>query len=417
MKRDAADIVIIGAGAAGLMATIFAARQAPEARVVALDGAKSLGAKILVAGGGRCNVTHHAVDERSFNGSSPNSIRNVLRRFPVEETVRFFSELGVALKREETGKLFPTTDKARTVLDALLKAARDAGAEIRFPWRVESVVRTADGFEVTSGGQSLEAKRLVLASGGRSLPKSGSDGLGYTLAQSLGHSVTDHIWPALVPLTLSKNHFICGLSGLSAPVELVLNSGSGKKLASMRGSMLCAHFGVSGPAALDISRHFTHAKRNDPDTRLSINWLPDSTPEEIDEELRNLGAGSVIAALKRRLPERLAHALCEYAQIPGSTRGSELGRQPRRELVEAITSLAIPVTGDRGYNYAEVTAGGVPLAEVQLKTMESRCTSGLHLCGEICDVDGRIGGFNFQWAWASGFVAGAECAKLLRKRR
>ncbi len=458
-----ADIVIVGAGAAGLMAAIWAGRMAQGRgapfRVVAVDGAKTLGAKILVAGGGRCNVTHDVVDESAFFGSSQKAIRKVLKRFDVPEVVAFFRELGVTLKREETGKLFPTTDRARTVLDALLTAARDVSVEIRHPWRVESVSRSpqvnplprgegpgvrasndnnapdhphpnsspqgrgaaeahgtraaeaplAHHFIIRSTtGEEITASRLILATGGKSLPKSGSDGHGYSIAKSLGHSITKYTLPALVPLTISKDHFICELSGIAVDATVEVRHESGRKLISFTGPVLCTHFGLSGPAILDISRHLLHARLEDLWYKLVINWLPALTTEQVDAmllERTNRGAAS---RLQQHLPERLAKALCAHAGVDPAQPPHQLTREARLKLLRTLTEMYAPVNGDRGFVHAEVTAGGVPLSEIKLETMESRITPGLHFVGEICDVDGRIGGYNFQWAWASGFVAGTS---------
>jgi predicted Rossmann fold flavoprotein len=404
-----ADLVVVGAGAAGLMAALWAARSARDRRVLVLDGARLLGAKILVSGGGRCNVTHHAVDERAFNGSSPAAIRKVLRRFDVPRTIAFFRELGVTLKREETGKLFPVTDRARTVLDALLTATREAGVELRHPWRVVAVVRDAGGFVLTSApGEVLRSPRVLLATGGRSLPKTGSDGGGYALAEALGHTLTPRIFPGLVPLVVPEGHFIRALSGLSVPATLEVRAGSGRKRATVTGSLLCTHFGLSGPAALDVSRHFLAARMDDPGGRLVVRWLADETADSLDTALRGLGTATVGSLLGERLPDRLARSLCAHAGLDPATPGHRLPREGRRAIAEAAAEMTVPVAGDRGFAFAEVTAGGVPLGELHLDTLRSRRRPGLSLCGEICDVDGRIGGFNFQWAWASGYVAGTS---------
>jgi predicted Rossmann fold flavoprotein len=406
------DLAVVGAGAAGLMTAIQAARSA-KARgeaisVVALDGAATIGAKILVAGGGRCNVTHDAVDETAFSGSTPAAIRKVLRRFPVEDTIRFFAELGVPLKRESTGKLFPVTDRARSVLDALLFAAKSAGVEIVHPWRVEDVAPTGDGFDLKGPAGCISARRVVLATGGRSLPKSGSDGHGFELARRLGHTTTARIVPGLVPLLLADGCFIRRLAGLTIETELTLRSGTGKATRIFRGSTLCTHFGISGPPVLDISRHWLLASADDPAARLSIDWLPERGVEGIRDELSKRGGTPVGAVLRSLLPERLADALCGEAGIDRGASFDRLPREARRTLVESAGAYRLPITGDRGFTFAEVTAGGVPLAETKLQTMESRIRPGLYLVGEILDVDGRIGGYNFQWAWASGFVAGSE---------
>ena len=404
-----ADVVVVGTGAAGLFAAIHAGRAG--ARVIALDGARTLGAKILVAGGGRCNVTHHAVDEKAYAGSSPNAVRNVLRRFGVAETVRFFEAYGVELKREETGKLFPTTDDAHTILDALLEAAREAGVEIRHPRRVTAIGRDAGGgFSVRGEWGALRAPRVILATGGKALPKSGSDGAGYDFARALGHTVTDHVFPALVPLILPGTHPLRALSGLTLPATLSLRSSTGKVLREFTNSLLCTHFGLSGPCALDISRYWRAAILEDSAAGLFANFIAGEREDTLDAKLLASRAANPLSFLREHVPERLARALCEIAAVDPATSLRQLTREQRKALARAACALPLHVEGDRCFTYAEVTMGGVPLAEVKLDTMESRACPGLHLAGEILDVDGRIGGFNFQWAWASGFIAGGSAA-------
>ncbi len=412
MKR--ADILIIGAGAAGLMAAIHAGRNSAGKRVVALDGARNLGAKMLMSGGGRCNVTHDRVDATAFAGSSRHSIQKVLRQFDVAKTIEFFRDIGVDLEREETGKLFPATNRARTVLDALLRATAGAGAAILHPRRVDSVARTPDGFSVRGSWGRIDATRVVLATGGRSVPKTGSDGHGYEIARSLGHTTT-RIFPALVPLTLPKRHFLTSLAGVSAEAGLEVVSTLRTRIASFTGSTLCTHFGLSGPPVLDISRYYIEAAAEDPRAGVIVNWLPDRTPVAFERELASLGNTRVLRRLEHLLPDRLAAALCAAAGVDGSLPGHQLRRDQRKALAATVTRMLLPVTGHRGFDHAEATAGGVSLEEIRVETMESRCCPGLYLCGEICDVDGRIGGFNFQWAWSSGHAAGRAAAQAARR--
>jgi len=408
------EVAVVGAGAAGLFAATWAGRAQRAAgsapSVAAFDGAARLGAKILVAGGGRCNVTHWRVDEGDYAGSTAPAIRKVLRRFGVERTTAFFAELGVELKREETGKLFPVTDSARTVLDALLRAAADAGARVRNPDRVEAIERSGDGFAVRSASGTTPARRVILCTGGKALPKSGSDGAGLGFARALGHSVTDHLIPALVPLRLADGHWITALSGLTVPAELVLRGGTGKRLAAYADSTLCTHFGLSGPSVLNISRHWTLAHADDPAARLELNWLPGEDVDGFDRVLVEAKGRGMLSVLRERMPERLARAILEAAGVDPAATAQQLGRDRRRALASTACATPLPVTGDRGFTFAEATAGGVPLSEVRLETMESRIVPGLFLAGEVLDVDGRIGGFNFQWAWASGHVAGVSAA-------
>ncbi len=449
--------MIIGAGAAGLMAAIFAARTG--ARTVALDGAQKIGAKILISGGGRCNVTHDVVAAADFSGNR-NAIAKVLRTFDVDATVSFFESLGVKLKREDTGKLFPVTDQARTVVDALVAAAREAGAEIRSGWRVEGIkaARRTDGADRQNGRQIEEANaagtsspspggrgrrapgegrakrtkrkdapflvrtehgtvpagRVILATGGRSVPKTGSDGFGYDLAAALGHTIAP-TFPALVPLVFPEDHWLTALRGTSAAAELSVRSESGRILHRERGSMLFTHFGVSGPVVLDISRHWIAAGTAD-DARpaLVASLLPDHSFETLEtlliEEGQRNPRATIGSAMRGMLAERVVDALARSADLGAATPLVKLTKEERRRLVRAFIELPLPVVRDRGFAYAEVTAGGVPLEEIDVGTMESRLCAGAYLCGEILDIDGRIGGYNFQWAWTSGRLAGMSAA-------
>lgn len=409
---DAADIVVVGAGAAGLTSGIFAAEaKGPRRRVVLLDGATRLGAKILVAGGGRCNVTHHQVRPADYHGSK-NIVKNVLKAFDIRRTVDWMASLGVELKQEDTGKLFPTTDQARTVLDALLRRCGQLRVEVQTGCRVSAVEQIDGGFRIIHGQGEVTAGRVVLCTGGRSLPKTGSDGQGYALARRLGHTVTD-THAALVPLVLDSGFFHAAVSGVSQDVTLTAWA-DGKRLEQRTGSLLWTHFGVSGPVVMDISRALTVAQAEGRKTTLTVSLLPEATFESVDPALAQAGQAQprrpVGAWLSEQVPRRVAEALLAHLRIDGGAPLGQLRKEERRTLVHGLTALELPVQGHRGWNYAEVTAGGVPLSEVSWRTMASRVCPGLHLAGEILDCDGRIGGFNFQWAWATGFLAGGGAA-------
>jgi predicted Rossmann fold flavoprotein len=417
--RGQADIAIIGAGAAGLAAGIFAAEAAPRRplRIVLLDGAKTIGAKILISGGGRCNVTHEQVSPLDFTPSTP-AVRNILAAFTAQDTREWFASLGIALKREETGKLFPVTDKARTVLQALTDRCRELGVAILCRHRVSDVF-PMDGFTIRHEQGEFCAKRVIMATGGRSLPRTGSDGHGWQIARHLGHTVTD-CHPALVPLVLEEAMFHAELSGLSQQVELTTCVDS-KQVDRRRGSMLWTHFGVSGPAVMDASRFWTIAHTAGSKVEVRCNFWPGIGFEQAERRLIDDMAArpklTIGKMLAQQIPERLAAALCRHCQIDPGTQAGQLGRESRRRLVHALTGLILPIVRDRGWNYAEVTAGGVPLDEINFRTMESRKTPGLYLIGELLDCDGRIGGFNFQWAWATGYLAGRAAAAGLETAR
>jgi predicted Rossmann fold flavoprotein len=412
------DLVVVGGGAAGLAAAIFAAEAASRVRRIAvLDGARALGAKILVSGGGRCNVTHYQVLPEDFNGSR-NVVRNILAAFDAAATVRWFQSLGVELKREPTGKLFPVADSARVVVDALLRRCRELGVEIQTGCRVANVVAPAadePAFIITHAGGTLRAARVVFSTGGRSLPRSGSDGTGWEILLRLGHTVTP-TYAALVPLVLAPQMVHAELSGISQAVELSVFV-AGKRVDHRAGSLLWTHFGASGPVVMDASRHWTSAHEQGLGPAVKCNLLPGETFESVERwfirSVAERPRATVLTLFTGRLPERVAAAVIRNAGIDPATGAAQVSRDARRTLVHALTGLVLPVTQHRGWNYAEVTAGGVPLAEINFRTMQSRKVPGLYLAGEVLDCDGRIGGFNFQWAWSTGFLAGRAAAASL----
>lgn len=409
------DVAIVGAGAAGLAAAIFLRREQPDVSVLVLEGARRPGAKILVSGGGRCNVTNREVGPADFWAPGSGFVRRVLRALPVAATVAFFEELGVRLHEEELGKLFPDSNRARTVLEALLREVAGLGAELRCGVRVRQVTRAGEGFELQTSSGTVGARSVLLACGGRSLPRSGSDGLGYALARSLGHGLVEPA-PALAPLTLA-GELHAGLSGVTVPAELTV-SVAGERPRRLRGSLLFTHFGVSGPAALDASRFWHRARLEGREVGLQASFAPGLDLAAFEARLLALGRErprlGCLAALAAELPASLAGALLREQGLDPARPLSQLPREDRRRLARAVVERPLPVTGSRGWNFAEVTSGGVPLAEVEAATLESRLCPGLHFAGEILDVDGRLGGFNFQWAWASARVAARGLAAGLR---
>jgi predicted Rossmann fold flavoprotein len=419
---DMQDVAVVGAGAAGLAASIFAAETAAKGdraqRIVLLDGVKTIGAKILVSGGGRCNVTHEVVTPTDYFGNR-RIIKNVLAAFSVKQTVTWFASLGVELKREETGKLFPVTDKARTVLHALVDRCHELGVVICPDHRVTDIVPltgSETGFLIHHGQGIVQAKKVILATGGRSIPKSGSDGFGYELARRLGHRVIATV-PALVPLVLDDGMFHATLSGLSHDVELTTEV-KGHHVDCRTGSLLWTHFGISGPVVMDASRFWTLAHEQEEPVGVYGNFLIGQTQEQAKSwfmvQATENPRRSLLKTWAQRIPEGFAKALCSHAECDATTAAAQLPRKDRDRLLAALTKFKFPIKHDRGWNYAEVTAGGVPLEEINFRTMESKLVPGLFLVGEILDCDGRIGGFNFQWAWATGYLAGRAIAPYSR---
>lgn len=413
---ESCDVAIVGAGAAGLATAIFARRASPSLHVALLDGALKPGAKILVSGGGRCNVTNTVVAETDFWGGRRTIVRRVLRGLPVAETVAFFRELGVPLHEEAGGKLFPDSNRARDVLDALMSGLADAGATLKAGTRVHSVARTGEGFALDTSRGPLTARRVVLATGGRSLPKTGSDGGGYEIARALGHTLVPPT-PALAPLTLETDTAYSihhGLSGIAVDSEVSIWI-DGALATRLSGALLWTHFGISGPVVLNASRHWARARLEGRPVRLTLNLHPRESFEDVDARwiaaATNRPRASARSVLAADLPDAIAVAVLDVLGIPTDQTAAELTRDDRRRLVHALTEWPLPVTDTRGYNYAEVTSGGVELTEIDPATMESRVCPGVFLVGEILDVDGRIGGFNFQWAWSSAWLAARGLAQ------
>jgi predicted Rossmann fold flavoprotein len=399
-------VVIVGAGAAGLATGIFTRRLNPSLTVSILDGAAKPGAKILVSGGSRCNVTNTVVTERDFSGGKPAIIRRVLKAFPVADTIEWFASMNVALHEEPRGKLFPDSNKSRDVLDALLREVHASGAVLLPSTRVTAVSKRVDGFVLQTDRGDIAARRVVLATGGQSLPKTGSDGAGLEIAGALGHRVVPTT-PALVPLTAGEG-FHAQVAGVAQDVELALWI-DGSIALRIAGALLWTHFGISGPAALDMSRHWLRARLDGRASHLTASFLPGETFDRADRRLTDLSTAqprtALHNALAQWLPASVAHTVLQHLAIDGSTALARFPREDRRRLARAIVEWPLQITGSRGYNYAEATAGGVALEEIDPATMQSRRCPGLYLVGEMLDVDGRIGGFNFQWAWASARVA------------
>ena len=365
-------------------------------------------------------------------------IRRVLRAFPVGETIAFFREIGVGLHEEAGGKLFPDTNRARDVLAALLRESDRVGAKLFAGHRVIDVIpprsetlqgrqegrakalrsdqaqtATPHGFRIVTDRGEMTAGAVVLATGGQSLPKSGSDGAGFAIARRLGHTIVPTT-PALAPLLLAPADTIhAAVSGVSHDVELAVWV-DGAVAIRLSGALLWTHFGISGPVALNASRHWLRAQLEGRTVAMTANLRPGQQFGDVDDGWQRLVTAnpkaSVQTTLASMLPASVAAAMLRQLALDGTSTLAHFSRDDRRRLSHALVECPLPVTGSRGYTFAEATAGGVALTEIDAGTMASRACRGLSCVGEILDVDGRIGGFNFQWAWASGFVAGRGLA-------
>ena len=394
--------VVVGAGAAGFAAAIFARRAG--AAVTLLEATASPGQKILISGGGRCNVLPSRFQPERFVSATPRLATRFLKAWRLESVRAFFEEeLGVPLLLEpESGKLFPVSQRARDVRDALLSAAERAGVRVLRNARVVDVA-PAPLSAVLESGEKVAGASVVLATGGLSIPRTGSDGRGLAIAGRLGHRLVEP-YPALTPLRTGRAEHRA-LAGVSLDVALRAGSRLAARM-DASGGFLFTHGGYSGPAVLDLS----HAVVRDPAAEVRVAWTPLSAEEWEARLLRAPGGAGVDGVVARAVPARLARVLAAESGIAPGEAVARLRREPRLRLVEALTRYRLPVSGHEGFGRAEVTGGGVSLEEVDPRTLESRRVPGLFLCGEILDAFGPIGGHNFLWAWVTGRTAGLGAA-------
>jgi predicted Rossmann fold flavoprotein len=409
-------IIVVGAGAAGMLAAIFAATG--ERPVLLLERTRDGGRKILISGGGRCNVLPSALSPTQFvTESSPNTLRNMLLAWPLPEQRRFFEDelrLPLVLERE-SGKLFPETNRARDVRDALVERSRSSGVDVRFNTVVHDLAAPVAGrpWQVVTAGGSVDAHAVIVATGGLSVPATGSDGSGFRVLARLGHTI-HATYPALTPLT-AEPPVHAPLAGVSLDVTIEAPLVRGQFTTT--GGFLFTHRGYSGPAVLNISHHAVRSRmRGGTRQPLLVQWTSRDAADW-DGALRAAGGGQVAPLLRRALPARLADVIVAEASIDPHRPLAELRREERQRLVTLLTRYPLPWTGDEGYRKAEVTGGGVALGELHPRTLESRLHRGLFLCGEVLDSFGPIGGYNFAWAWATGRTAGLGATQPLQPQR
>jgi len=402
------DAVVIGAGAAGLMAATHAAERGR--RVLLLEKGKKPGVKILMSGGTRCNITHDCDARGIVAAFGPNGkfLHSALAALGPRETVAYFNDEGVATKREETGKIFPVSDRAIDVLDALLRRLHRSGATLATVEPVTDLRPLPDGgFRVTTAQRNLTAERVLITTGGKSYPGCGTTGDGYGFATTFGHTIVP-TRPALVPLTVQAA-WVGELRGITMPDVNLKVTDAGKPLSARRGSMLFAHFGLTGPAPLDVSRAVS-GHRTPASLTLEMDLLPDEPEPAFDDFLRaeSLASGKkhLAVVMADKLPRRVCDQLLALAGHAPDRRAAALSKPDRQKLVAAVKRLSVPLRGTLGFEKAEVTAGGVSLDEVDSRTMQSKRAAGLYLAGEVLDLDGWIGGYNFQSAWSTGWLAG-----------
>jgi predicted flavoprotein YhiN len=434
------DVIVVGAGAAGLLAAARAAERGR--RTLLLEKNRKPGVKILMSGGTRCNLTQNTDESGIVEafGAQGRFLHSALSALSPRDLIDLFAAEGVPVKIEPTGKIFPQSDKAADVLEALLRRLRNSGATLALAQEVRAISKPGAAFEVATPDRPLSAETVLVTTGGQSYPGCGTTGDGYAWVRALGHSIVAPR-PALVPVTTSAP-WVQSLKGITVPDVFVRvksaavtsgdegaaasasvadesrrsrrakNSASargGRWRGERRGSLLFTHFGVSGPAVLDVSREITAHPRPE-SLLLECDFFPGQTDREFDEFLRresqSAGGKGIVTILPHELPRRLVDRLLAHAEVDPQLRAAELGAAKRGRLIQAFKHAQIPVSGTLGFPKAEVTAGGISLDEVDSRTMESRLVPGLFLAGEILDLDGPIGGYNFQAAFSTAWLAG-----------
>jgi predicted Rossmann fold flavoprotein len=428
------DVVVLGGGAAGLCAAISAAERG--SRVLVVEKNRRPGVKILMSGGTRCNLTNarglrnlrvvsgpidpaydlrQAQGARSIQaafGENGRFLGPSLRALSVESTVQLFEEAGVATKVEGNGKVFPASDRAVDVLDALMRRLVQSGATLRCGTTVEAIEPDADGFSLRFPEGTERARRVIVAVGGQSYPGCGTTGDGYSIAQRFGHTIVSPR-PALVPLRVLPA-WVPELKGLTLPdIKASVLDSAQTCLLERREALLFAHFGLTGPAILDVSRAVARSE-SPTSLTLALDLLPDITPDRLEQAIQaasRSGRKAVANLLPPEIPRRLTDVLIETTGIPLGRVGPDLTREERRALVNVCKSLRLPIQGTLGFAKAEVTSGGVALDEIDPATLESRKQPGLHFVGEVLDLDGLIGGYNFQAAFSTGWLAGQMARK------
>lgn len=414
------DVIVIGGGPSGLMAAIAAAEQG--AGVALLDKGDKLGRKLGISGGGRCNVTNaKEIDELiTYIPGGGRFLYSAFSLFNNRDIIAFFENLGIALKEEDNGRMFPVSDKAKSVVDALIGKARSAGVRLLVHHPVKEIRYGTGRVEgvVLASGELMVAHSVVVATGGKSVPHTGSTGDGYPWAQAAGHTITE-LYPTEVPI-VSKEPFIQSreLQGLSLrDVKLSVLNAKGKPVVSHRGDMLFTHFGLSGPIALRCSGFIRGVKQKNggADVAMAIDLFPDMTAGELEQSLRRQAAEEPKKALKNvfkgTLSERLLPLLFARSGMAADTTYEHLPKEPWQTFVSVLKHFTLQVAGTRPFEEAFVTGGGIHLKEIDPRTMGSKLMPGLFFCGEVLDIHGYTGGYNITAAFATGYTAGYHAGR------
>lgn len=398
-------LIIIGGGASGLMAALSAHKEGSE--VVILERNNKLGKKILATGNGRCNFTN--VDATELHYNHPYFVKPVFEQMSPKKTLNYFEELGIIPKIEAEGKTYPLSEQASSIVDVLVYEIERLAIHVIYEAKVVKIEKNTK-FKVTlDQGDIYEADHIILATGGMAMPKSGSDGIGYELATSLGHHMTP-IFPALVKLELESPH-LKALDGVKFPgtVELIHDDIS---IQSEFGDVLFTRYGISGPTILQISRKANALMHENKEVIIKVCLINGPDRRDIAKRFNQQNDKSVEMSLIGLINKRLIHPILKELNIHNHTLVKNLAKQDLNQLMNLLFDWRFKVIGSKDFDDAQVTAGGITITEINPQTLESKKVKGLFFCGEIIDIDGLCGGYNLQWAWSSGYVSGKHAGKI-----
>jgi predicted Rossmann fold flavoprotein len=408
-------VLIIGGGASGMVAAITARRLG--AQVTILEKNPRLGKKLLATGNGRCNLTNIDTCSACFNGATPDFVEGILSQFNVKKTISYFEKLGITHKVEDAGKVFPMSDQASSVLDVLRYELEQTGINVVYNARVTEIRKKQGSFELElEDGNSqgrIKGHKVILAAGGKAMPVTGSNGDGFRLAHKLGHRIKE-VFPALVPLKL-EGKFFKSIAGVKIIGTAHVLDGD-RTMASDRGDLLFTNYGISGPPILQISRKAGELLRDKGDAVLCVTVIDtmsrSSLGRLLDKRFHNAAGKTIEFSLVGLLNKRLIPVLLKEAGIKNmKTPVENLSVGEREKILDILIDWRFKITGTTSWPNAQVTAGGVDTREVDKDSLESKIVKGLYFTGEVLDIDGACGGYNLQWAWSSGYVAGQNAAQ------
>lgn len=400
------DLIIIGGGASGIMAAITASQYSEK--VLIIEKNNRIGKKVLVTGNGRCNYTNTLLKSTDFN--NPSFVEQILNQFSVEDTIAFFETLGIEPKFEDEGKTYPLSEQSSSFLDVFLYELKLRNISVELNQEIISINKKNEVFKLTSNDNSVfMSKKVILSTGGKSMPLTGSNGSGFELAKNLGHHITE-VFPALVKLRI-ESPYLKQLSGvkISTQVDLIVDD---TVIQTENGDILFANYGISGPTVLELSRKANDNIIKGSNVGVRIVLIQSLPKSKIVERFEIFKYREIDQSLVGLVNKRFINVLIKQAGIEkNNTIISDIPKSKLFKLIDLLYDWRLKVVGSLGFDDSQVTAGGIDITQVDELTLESKLCKGLFFCGEVLDVDGRCGGFNLQWAWSSGHVAAIHATR------